>query len=299
MRQEFQQLMARLYAVVRQVYQGYTRNNGALTAAAISYFALVSLVPLMLLATSIFGFVEPSMPGGPAAGARDTIHFIRGLVPWNSRDIADTLLALQSARRATGILGIITLLWIGSQFFHVLEDALNRTWSAPRARPYWKGRLVALGLLALCGGLVLVNLGLEIPARWIQSRSLPWTHEQLRDLPLVWGSVAYGIPLLLAVLMFMLIYRIAPNCGVTWREAFLGGLFSGVLWELAKLGFGHYVAAFGMKGYGRIYGSLTGLALLVFWIYYTSNILVIGAEFARSWCAVFDTGPDQSHSDSS
>ncbi|HET6385771.1 MAG TPA: YihY/virulence factor BrkB family protein [Armatimonadota bacterium] len=272
--------MTRFLAFVRQVYHQFTSKGGTLTAAAISYYGLVSVIPLILLAISLFGFALRSH----LAGYNTLLTLIGGMVPWSLHDIQSTLLDIDKTRRATGIAGLLFLIWVGSQFFHALGDALNRTWDAAPNRPFWKGRLFAFGFMAIAGVLLLLNLALSFMVQWVQTRSLPFMDLSLKHLPFIWSIVAYAIPFIFSIITFIFIYKLLPNTHVAWKEAVIGGVFVGVLWEAAKLGFGFYARRYGSAGYNHFYGTLGGLILLVLWIYYTSNIVVIGGEVARVWC---------------
>ncbi|MDQ2733250.1 MAG: YihY/virulence factor BrkB family protein, partial [Armatimonadota bacterium] len=140
-----QQAMTHFGHFIWRIYTGYTRNGGALTAAAISYYALVSVVPLILLAVSLFGFFLGAKGGYQetfrvlsmwAPNPRDIVHFLRDNHVFD--DINDN-------KSLTGLVGLGVMFWIGSQFFHIMEGALNRTWCSVGNRPFWKGRLMAFG----------------------------------------------------------------------------------------------------------------------------------------------------------
>ena len=85
-------------------------------------------------------------------------------------------------------------------------------------------------------------------------------------------------PLPISILMFGLVYRIVPNCPVSWRNALLGGFFAGAAWEAAKYLFALYAAHY--ANYNKVYGSLGAIVSLMFWAYYSATILLLGAEIA-------------------
>jgi membrane protein len=276
-------MMTRFFAFVRQVYGNCVRNNTGLMAAAISYYTLVSLIPLLLLACAAFGILLRlgQFQGDPVG---ETAQVVQVMLPLKIDEIKVFLQGVQHSYVTTGPLGLVLLIWFGSQFFHSMEEALNRTWEAPRSRPFWRGRLIGLGVMALVGPLGVASFILSSVAVWVQTRTLPGMSQPLSHIPYIWGAVPYIVSLLVSIVTFVLIYRIIPNTKVTWRETFVGGVFAGALWELAKVAFGYYLTFFGTRGYDRLYGSLTNLAVLVVWVYYTSYIFVIGGEVARAWC---------------
>jgi membrane protein len=278
--------MTRFLSFIRRVYQGYTQNGGALRAAAISYYALVSVIPLLLLAVGMFGLALRSQ----TAGYQETLHLIRAVVGWNTAYIETVLQDIIKSSGAIGAVGLIVLLWTGSNVFHVLEDALNRTWKIAQNRPYWQGRLVAFGVLATGGIALLAGLVVTLVIQWVRAHPLLPLGRSLPHLALIWGLSGYLTLLIAAIVIFTIIYRVIPYAPVTWKEALVGGLFAGSLWELSKVVFGYYVTLFGNRATGRLYGSLGGLALVVIWVYYTANILVLGGEVAHAW-AEFTTPP--------
>ncbi|MGB9620695.1 MAG: YihY/virulence factor BrkB family protein, partial [Armatimonadota bacterium] len=103
------------------------------------------------------------------------------------------------------------------------------------------------------------------PAKW------PW----------IWSLSGYLVPLAGTVLAFTLMYKFLPYTRVPLRSAFFGGLFAGLLWEAAKIAFSFYLS--GYASYGKIYGSLTGVVVLMIWINFSAVVAILGAEAGSIW----------------
>jgi YihY family inner membrane protein len=112
----------------------------------------------------------------------------------------------------------------------------------------------------------------------IQNYPLPWVKWKPSDVPLVWSAIGAIVPVLLTILSFSVCYRIAPNARIPWRSALIAGTAAGLLWELAKHLFTFYLPQAMEPAYKQLYGPIAGVIAVVFWIYYSSVILVLGAE---------------------
>ena len=163
--------------------------------------------------------------------------------------------------------------------FVVLEQAMNIALRVPERRNFFESRLLTFGMIVLAGGSLALSLAITSALTTIQKYTLPVLGWQPRQDPFLWAIVGAVVPVLLAVLSFTVIYRVVPNTRVRWRSAAIAGLAAGLLWEAAKRGFTYYLLTPG-AAYGRIYGQIGGIISLVFWIYYSAVILVLGAELA-------------------
>lgn len=276
---------ARWWAIVRELFRRFGEDQAPAFAASLAFFGILSLVPVLLVALAALGYlihdpqeaaaqleriVQQMLPGGQAKRAAATLM--------KDAQIAQQAEELMKARGIAGVIGIVSLVWASLQIFVNGATSMNAAWSEEESRPWIKLRLVALGLLVGAGGLFLLSLLPSSGPDAVRRLNIPWLGlpEQVPwyiDLAFTLLAVAIN------VVMFALIYRFLPNAQVTWRQAFVGGAFMGVLWELAKQGFSLYLSRF--DNYNKMYGSLGGLIILILWIYYTSMLLLLGAEVAK------------------
>jgi membrane protein len=210
------------------------------------------------------------LPGGDAKRAAATLM--------RDAQLAQQAEELMKARGIAGIVGILSLVWAALQIFVNAATSMNAAWSAEETRSWWKLRLVALGLLVGAGALFLLSLLPSSGPDAVRRLNIPWLG--LPEHVPWWVDLLFALlAVALNIVMFAVIYRFLPNAKLTWREAFVGGAFMGVLWELAKQGFSFYLSRFG--NYNKMYGSLGGLMILILWIFYTSMLLLLGAEVAK------------------
>jgi len=266
--------MVRLWRYGKRISESYARHQGDLMAAALSFYALFSLIPLLLMAIAMLGgFV------GSSAEARQQVkNVIQPYLPMSDSLIFDALAEIERGKGLLGLCGLIGLLVSASAIFTKLEIAFNTIWGVRTMRGWWQQRLAALGTALLTLTLLFSTIVLTSLLTFAQTVRVPGLDMRAGQIPLLWQVLGYLIPPLLSVLMFAVTYKIIPNRAIPWREAFAGGLFAGIAWELAKHLFTLYLAHF--ANYDRTYGSLGGVVILLMWIYYSAMILLFGAEIA-------------------
>lgn len=175
------------------------------------------------------------------------------------------------------MVGLVTLFWSALQIFVNAAAPFNAAFRVKETRNFFQLRLTALCLLLAAGGLFLLSLLPTSGAQLLTKLSLVELHYPLK--PLV-AFAFLSLSVAVNACMFSVIYRYlpSPSAKVEWRAAMIAGTIIAILWEAAKQGFGFYLSHYG--NYNKLYGSLGGLVGLIFWIYYTSMILLLGAEIA-------------------
>jgi membrane protein len=201
--------------------------------------------------------------------------YFRNVAPAFDPKIMKNLTDVIQNRQIMGALGSVALVWFSTWVFTSLRIVLNIVFRVEKSRGILRGIGLDLFMILLAGILLLVSMVLTTVVTFLQGYQ--------GQIPVVIGPtiqwiLKYLLPFLLTVGMFFLIYRIIPNKGVHFKSALQAAVFTGLLWELAKHVFGWYVVH--LAKYSIFYGSLSTLAIFVLWVYYSSTILVVGAEFA-------------------
>lgn len=257
-----------LFGLAKATWKEFTQDKGTLVAGAISFFTFLSIFPLLLASIGILGIVL----GSPEEAQRMILSATRDYAVGSQAKELITQV-VRGGNAATGI-GLLLLLWSGTTAVVMLEQAVNVAWDVRQKRNFLKQRGIAMLLFLLVGALVLASLGLTALVSYIQSTEasvIPgWS----------WFTTlfSYLLPLLVITGMFTLVYKILPYTNVTWRAALTGGIFAGVLWEIALQAFTYYVVNF--ASYNQVYGSLGAVILLLVWINYSAIIVLLGAELA-------------------
>ncbi|MCL5102665.1 MAG: YihY/virulence factor BrkB family protein [Armatimonadetes bacterium] len=270
--------VGRAFEFLKTVFSEYSKDNGSLVAAAVSFYAFLSLIPLILLAIAIGSYFL----GSPRHAEDLILSLVRKNAPaltvqggFDIRKVVEQVIRGRGA--ATGF-GLITLLWTGTSVISNFENAINLAWNVEQKRGFVRQRLLAVGLLLMMGMLLGVSVGITATINAVRKLQLP-----IVDLApgWAWALVGYAVPILITIATFTLFYKIIPYTRVRWAEALIGGVFAGVLWEIAKFGFSYYVTNF--ANYSAVYGSLAGVILLLVWIYYSAIVTILGAEVASVW----------------
>jgi membrane protein len=260
----------------RDVYLRFTEERVPLSAGAISFFTLLSLVPLLLLAISLLS--------SHADACAQIKRLSEVLGPVIADRLQRTLIDVVEQHQVLSGVSLIFGLWAGSQIFLILESAMNLTWRVPRRRPFWIRRGLAILMVLLVGTLMGVAVMLTNYCRllplFVPHSDLPFTQEGRHILGqyIVPSLITVIIPTLLTATIFSTIYCVLPSRRITLRSVIPGAVFAAVLWELMVHFFGWYVAH--VSDYTYFYGSLGGLVLLMLWFYYSAQIFLLGADIS-------------------
>lgn len=242
-------------------------------AAKLSFYFLLALFPLLLFLTNLFGYFAQS-----AELRADLLEYFRRVVPRSAfRLVLDTLTQISSGAGGGKLsIGILATLWAASNGMAAVSDGLNAAYEIKDERPWWRKRLIAIGLtiafaLFTVTALVLVLLGGKIGS--LLASSAGFEHA----FAVAWNIVHWPIALFIVLVAINLLYRFAPDLkDWKWRWMTPGALVAVTLWVLASLGFRFYLRFF--NAYNATYGSLGAVIILMLWFYITSAAILIGAE---------------------
>ncbi len=249
-------------------------------AASISFFAILSFLPFMLLAASVLGHVLASSE----TALRDVLAFIAQNFPGSAATSLEAFKNTSRNETVYGFIAIIGLLWAGSKVFDVTEYAMNKIWRCRRGRSFWASKLIAFVCIPTMMIFVLVSILLTSIMRALQSGQIPYLKISIIDVPVLGALISFLAPLLISTLLFTWIYYLLPNRWGHLRSSFYGALLAALLWEAAKLLFDYYVRHFGQAF--TVYGSFTSAILLFLWVYYSAFVVLLGAEFGSLLQAV-------------
>lgn len=266
------------WVLIKQTYRGYARANSAQFAAAIAYYVLFSIVPLAILAFSIFGLVLED------EGRRnELIDYMLDQLPLNEsegrQDIEELINNVQQASGTVAIIGVVVAVWTASSVFSAIRRALNNVWRVDEIRPWFQGKLVDFLQIGVLSAILLTSLFATGAIRVAREVSADQFGPLAGQSPL-WEIPSALVPGAVTFVTFALLYRIVPATHPSWRDVLPGAIFATVVFELMKNSFAIYVANF--NNFDVVYGSLAGLALFLFYTYLSSTILLAGAEVAHT-----------------
>ncbi|MDM0019351.1 YihY/virulence factor BrkB family protein [Variovorax saccharolyticus] len=248
--------------------------------AAISYYTLFSMAPLLVIVIAIAGRVF-----GHDAAQGEVVAQIAGLVGPEGAAAVEALLRSADEPEKGLIAGSISLvvLMVGATtVFAELQSALDRIWHVPeREKPsgLWavlRARLLSFGLILGLAFLLIVSLivsaGLAAFDSWVGGLLPGWEIA----LQVINGSTSIAI----LTLLFALIFKLMPTADIAWRDVWTGAFVTAILFEIGKLLIGLYL---GKSGVSESFAAAGSLVVLVAWVYYAAQIFLLGAEFTKAY----------------
>ena len=265
----------------REVLREYSKNNGSLAAAAVSYFIFLSMIPMLLVAVAAGAYLLGSTQRAQQLALSYLAAYAPAFANPKNPHITEFVEQLIRGRGAATGIGLAAVVWSGTSAIAQLERAINLAWGTGRQRPFVRARLVSFGMLLVMGALLGASFVVTSAINAIKSLDIHLLGRGPESVPWFWGMLAYLVPLLVTIGAFTAAYKILPNTRVAFRVALVGGVFAGVLWEITKHLFTYYALHF--ANYSRVYGPLADIILLLVWIYYSSTVTILGAEVAATW----------------
>jgi len=250
----------------------FVEDDCGTLAASVSFYAILSFLPFVILAISITSYFVASSESATA-----TIQeFITSSLPGVTVQAFDMFSGTLAQKTVYGIVGLAGLMWASMRIFSVLEIAMNRIWRPQRRRSYWESRFISLISIPAMAVFLLLSIMVTTLLSISKRTTIPLLEFSVSDFPQVTVVLSYLVPIVISTALFLLIFYFMPKKWDHFRYALLGAFLSAVLWEVAKLAFDYYIAHFSHMR--TIYGSFTSLAILFLWVYYTSIIVLLGAE---------------------
>ncbi len=263
------------WTLVRKAVVSWLDDYAPSMGAALSYYTLFSLAPLLLIVVSVAGLVF-----GEDAVRGELFNQLQGLMGADAAKAVEGLLASvnKPGKSVAGtVVGVALLLFGATTVFAELQDALDRIWRAPARKKggLWsllRARVLSFGLILGLAFLLMVSLvlGAAIAAlgRWWGAAFAGW--ETL--LQIVNLLIGFG----LTTLVFAMIYKLMPRVHVRWHDVWLGALVTSALFTIGKFLIGLYI---GKSGIASGFGAAGSLIVILLWVYYSAQIFLVGAEF--------------------
>jgi membrane protein len=274
------------WRLLTETFTQWSEDKPFQLAAALAYYTLFSLAPLLLIAITITGVVF-----GREATEQQIVNTLGGLVgPQGAQAIRELLRS--ASHPQAGVLGtlisILTLLIGAGGVVGQLQDSLNTIWGvAPKpGRGLWgllKDRFVSLSLVLGVGFLLLVSLLVST----VLSAAITFMSGALPGGEGLWHAVELGVSFGFTTLLFALIYKLLPAVEIAWRDVWVGAAMTAVLFTLGKFLIGLYL---GQSGIDSAYGAASSLVLVLVWVYYAGLIFFFGAEFTQVYANTYGTG---------
>ena len=266
--------------VFREALVQWWRGGSTRLGAALAYYTVFSLAPLLVIAIAVAGAIF----GGDAARGMVSAQ-LQSLLGAAGATAVEAMVERASIQHDAGALAtgvaFVTMMLGASGAFGQLQTALNEVWGAapPRRGSLWRivrRRLLSFGMVLAIGFLLLVSLLVAALVSALDGyvvRSLPAVKPLLEVLQL---AVSIG----LATLLFAAIFKVLPDCPIRWSDVWVGAVATALLFEVGRTAIALYLAR---SGVASLYGAAGSIVLVLLWVYYSSQILFLGAEFTQVW----------------
>jgi membrane protein len=275
--------VANSISLLKQTFSEWLEDKVPQLGAALAYYTVFSLAPLVLLLLAIVGFLFRNDPAGAWQKVTEQMSYF---LDKSAIDVVQGI-AQKASQPNKGVLatsiGILLALFGASGVFGQLQDALNTIWGV-KTKPgvgimgFIRSRFLSFAMVAGVCFLLLVSLVLE-------SLLKSFSHYVQAMLPggIVIALVVYStFDLAVVVLLFASIFRFLPDVKIQWRDVWIGAVMTAIFFAIGKWALGLYL---GSGTAASAYGAASSLITLLLWIYYSSQILLFGAEFTQVYAA--------------
>jgi membrane protein len=279
-------MAAAAWTILKNAIKAADRDSLPRLGAALAFYTLFSLAPLLLVVITGASVVFEQEVARQAI--RD--YGSRVLGPDGTRAVAAAMrnvsIALPSGPHA--ILSIVLFFFGSTAAFNALLGTLNHIWSVEERHSsmvwrYVRRRLIAFGLVLAVGIFALLSLVLTTVLSGMR------THfpEVLATIPYFSTLTNLLLWTVLLSLLTATIYRVVPDAPLDWRDVFVGAVFTALLFSVGTMVIGEYI---GSAGVGSVFGAAGSLVLLLFWVYYSAQVFLFGAEVTHSYVLYRDEG---------
>jgi membrane protein len=277
-----------LWTVLKRALVGWWGDNVPRMGAALAYYTLFSLAPILIVAIAIAGLAF-----GREAVRGEIVGQIDGLVGHQGAQAVQGMLegaARPSSSIPATIIGIVTFFLGATGAFLELQTDLDAIW---RVKPKQSGsflqalvkqRLISFGLVLAFAFLLLTSL--------VVSAALAALHTYMGNafpgVAVLWEALDVLVSLAVITALFAMIYKVLPDVKLAWRDVWVGGLVTAGLFTIGKFLIGLYI---GTSALSSTYGAAGSVIVVLVWVYYSSQIILLGAEFTREYVKRFGRKP--------
>ena len=259
-----------------RVIQEMGEADASQMAAGVSFYAVLSIFPLILALMVIIGWVV-----GSQSRQDELVEFVVGNLPGSEQFVRESVDGVRRLRGAVGVVAVLGLFWSASAVFGSITRVVNRAWDVSENPPFYKNKprqmVMALGV----GILFVASVSLTSFVQWASAIEIGGqTMTDILGGQIV--TVVLRLPaLIISFSIFMAIYKFLPNTKTYWRFVWAGALLAAVLFEVSKGLFLWYLENFAK--FDQLYGNLASIVILMVWTYICAIILIAGAELSSEY----------------
>ncbi|MEO8721302.1 MAG: YihY/virulence factor BrkB family protein [Ginsengibacter sp.] len=280
----FKQNSKKIILIIQEVFKEFSADNILKYSASLAYYTVFSIAPLLIVLTTLFGFLfgKEAMRGQVY---EELNSYIGSEAAVQIQNIIKNI-HLSSNSFLTTVISAIILLVGATSIFGEIQDSINRIWGLriKKHKVWWKlilTRLLSFSLIVSIGIIMTLTLLLNAAvaafgkfiSKFIQNFSIYFI--QITDGILSFVIIAF---------MFSLIFKILPDAKIGWKDVLIGGFITAIFFTIGKMGISFYVSKSNITS---LYGAAGSIIILMMWVYYSSIILYLGAEFTKVYAKLY------------
>ncbi len=262
-------------------FKEWNRDKAPRMAAALAYYTVFSLAPLLLLVIAIAGLFI-----GQDAAQSQILDQFQALLGEQGAEALQAAIA-NANQSGSGVLAsiisVVALLFGVSGVFAQLQGALNSAWEV-KAKPklgiwaFIRSRFLSFSMVLVIAFLLVVSLVVSAGLAALNE----FTNDLLPGAEALWQLVNFGVSLGILALLFAMIFKILPDAKIAWKDVWVGSWVTAILFAVGKFALGFYI---GNGSVGSTYGAASFLLVLLVWVYYSAQILFFGAELTQVYAS--------------
>jgi len=261
-----------IWRFIKEVAHNWDEDNVPRLGAALSFYTIFSITPLLIILIAVIGFFY-----NPNKASGEIFLQIREMVGKEGATLIQN--AFKNANESNvgmiaTIISLITLFVGATAFLEQLQNSLNTICKVRRKKGrgilgLLKDRVIQFSIIIIFGFFIIL---------FLLTGSILSVLDQFIDkrLAFILGSINFALSFSITFLLFAVIYKVLPDIRIAWRDVWIGSLVTSLLFILGKYFITSYL---GQTSYGSIYGAAGSLAIFLLWVYYSAQILFLGAEF--------------------
>jgi membrane protein len=274
------------YELIKETGQEFMKDRCMRLGAALAFYTALSIAPLLVVVIAIVGFVF-----GPEAAQGEVAHQLHDMIGAEGAQAVEAMLAKHTLGQGilATVISVLTLLFAASGVFINLQDALDTVWGvsdADRTGGIWSMVKDRIWSFSLVGGLALLLL-VSLVFGAVLSGLAEWIDGWFANASTWLGLVNTLLSLGLTAVMFALMFKVLPHVRPAWADIWIGAVITAVLFNLGKYLIALYL---GHAAVGSAYGAAGSFVVLLLWIYYSTLILLLGAEFTQVYATRYGSG---------
>ncbi len=275
------------FGLWKQTLVEWNNEDISRLGAALAFYTLFAIAPLFVIVLAIAGFVF-----GPEAARHELFGQVAGLMGTEGADAVQAIVNAANKPQAGLISTVVAAgtLFVGATgVFVQLQDSLNLIWHVQRRRGagiwlFLRDRFLSLGLIVGIGFLLLVSLVVSAGLSAVGKYAAGLLPAQAT----IWQVLNFGVSFLIIALLFAMIFKVLPDVRIPWRAVWAGATVTSLLFNLGKYLFGLYL---GRSSVASAYGAAGSLVVVLMWVYYSAQVLFLGAKFTQVRLARFRPRP--------